>query len=217
MAKKTTKRASGGATGRATKPPALRLEFVRAGELKDNPRNWRTHPASQVGAFKALHGQVGFIGYCLLNERTGHLVDGHMRKSAVGPETLVPVLVGSWSERQERQILATHDPIAQMAELDPAAARKLLDSVDAQLPAIQALLEVLESRVERALPKEQTKAPGADDDEGEGDGGGDGETKAKAITRQHGVMVRCRDELEQVTLTEQLKLEGYTVKRVANV
>ena len=39
----------------AAKPgPRLRLEWVEAGSLTANPRNWRKHPETQMAAIKGL-------------------------------------------------------------------------------------------------------------------------------------------------------------------
>ena len=58
----------------------LRLEYRTPGELAENPRNWRTHPAAQSTALADVMAEVGWAGACLLNERTGRLIDGHLRR-----------------------------------------------------------------------------------------------------------------------------------------
>ena len=81
------------------KQKALRLEWVEAMDLRDNPANWRTHPDLQREALdELLFGEepVGWAGAALYNEATGRLIDGHLRRevAAVHDEP-VPVLVGS--------------------------------------------------------------------------------------------------------------------------
>jgi hypothetical protein len=49
------------------------------GQLLANPRNWRTHPRAQRLAFAGLLDQVGVVAAVMVNRRTGHLVDGHLR------------------------------------------------------------------------------------------------------------------------------------------
>ncbi|HUX03270.1 MAG TPA: hypothetical protein VMY35_20090 [Phycisphaerae bacterium] len=117
---------------RAPVKPPFRLEMVRAGDLKDNPSNWRRHPAGQVSALRNLihDPAVGWAGAFLFNERTGHLIDGHARKQIVGPEEFVPVLVGSWSPEAEKKILVTLDTSSRMAEADADALQALLEDVD---------------------------------------------------------------------------------------
>ena len=80
--------------------PPLRLEWRSPAELNENPRNWRTHPDTQLAALADVIAEVGWAGACLFNERTGRLIDGHARKKIAlkrGCE-LVPVLVGNWTE-----------------------------------------------------------------------------------------------------------------------
>jgi len=127
--------------------PALRLEWIEAGSLAENPSNWRRHSQEQLSSLRSLieDPAIGWAGVCLLNERTGRLVDGHARRSVVSPSTLVPVLIGNWSEEAEKKILLTLDPVAMMAEADAEQLRALLDDVnlDGALQPIDDLLESL--------------------------------------------------------------------------
>lgn len=113
--------------------PKLRLEWIEAGSLAENPNNWRKHPAEQLQSLRDLvqDPSVGWAGACLFNERTGRLIDGHARKSIADPKSLVPVLVGDWSEEAEAKILLTLDPIAGMARGDAALYEKLAETVEA--------------------------------------------------------------------------------------
>ncbi len=115
----------------AGKTPSLRLEWLSPSELAENPLNWRQHPPSQMSALADVIDDVGWAGACLFNERTGRLIDGHARKKVAlekGTDK-VPVLVGNWSEEQERLILATLDPLAAMAGADAAKLDALLRDV----------------------------------------------------------------------------------------
>jgi DNA modification methylase len=145
-------------------PPGLRLEWMDPADLNDNPLNWRRHPEKQTGALAAALEQVGWAGALLYNEQTKHLIDGHARKKVSLSKTgRVPVLIGSWTEEQEKLILATLDPLAAMAEADTVALDKLLREVstgnDPQLDAMLAELGA-ENPVVDPLPE-----PGAGGDE----------------------------------------------------
>jgi len=83
--------------------------------------------------------EIGWAAPLLYNERTKRLIDGHARKRVVGADDYVPVLIGSWSEEAEKKILATLDPLAGMAEADPAALQALLAEVDLKAPDLEAL------------------------------------------------------------------------------
>lgn len=110
----------------------LRLEWVEAGSLSPNPRNWRRHPAGQLSAIKGVIAdpEIGWAGALLYNERTQRLVDGHARCEISDSNALVPVLIGNWSEEAEKKILATLDPLANMAIADIDQLQALLSEVD---------------------------------------------------------------------------------------
>ncbi len=109
----------------------LRLEWRSPAELAENPRNWRVHPENQQTALAGAMTEVGWAGACLYNEATGRLIDGHLRRKVAQMQgcELVPVLVGTWTEEQERKILATLDPLAGMAGADPVVLDELLQGV----------------------------------------------------------------------------------------
>jgi hypothetical protein len=111
----------------------LRLEWIEAGSLTENPLNWRRHSQEQLQSIRELLAdpEVGWAGACLYNERTGRLIDGHARKTVVDPKTPVPVLVGDWSPEAEAKILATLDPVGAMAQGDADAYAKLIEQVSA--------------------------------------------------------------------------------------
>jgi len=71
------------------------LRRVRAGDLRPNPRNWRTHPQAQQDALRGVLAEVGYADALLARELPDgalELVDGHLRAD-LDPEQLVPVLV----------------------------------------------------------------------------------------------------------------------------
>lgn len=134
---------------------ALRLEWRSPSELAENPSNWRRHPDQQINALTDVIAEVGWAGACLYNERTKRLIDGHARRKvaiAQGSDK-VPVLVGDWSEEDEKKILATLDPLAAMAEADKGALDKLLAEVSTQSEAINAMLEDLAESASDPLPE----------------------------------------------------------------
>lgn len=125
--------------------PNLRLEWRRPEELAENPRNWRTHPEGQSGALVGALSEVGWAGACLYNEATGRLIDGHLRRKVAqeqGSEA-VPVLIGSWTEEQEKLILATLDPIAAMAEASGEKLHELMAEVETQSDDVKRMLDDL--------------------------------------------------------------------------
>jgi hypothetical protein len=133
--------------------PGLRLEYRDPAELAENPANWRTHPQKQITALADVIAEVGWAGACLYNERTGRLIDGHARRKGAieRGEKVVPVLIGNWTEEQERTILATLDPLSAMAEMDPRKFEALLDGITASTPAIESMLAELKDQADAAM------------------------------------------------------------------
>src|SRR5215470_12257815 len=142
--------------------PPLRLEWRSPAELADNPRNWRTHPETQLTALADIIADVGWAGACLFNERTHRLLDGHARKGigiARGTDK-IPVLIGNWSEEQELRILATLDPIGALAEADSTKLETLLREVSTGSDALQQMLADLARDAGIVPPEVNVADPG---------------------------------------------------------
>ena len=63
-------------------------------QLLANPRNWRVHPKAQEAALAAVLDEVGWVQNVIVNQRTGNVVDGHLRVSLAisRGEATVPVV-----------------------------------------------------------------------------------------------------------------------------
>jgi hypothetical protein len=139
----------------------LRLEWIEAGSLDENPNNWRRHSPEQLQSIRDLlqDPDVGWAGACLYNERTKRLIDGHARRTVVDPRTPVPVLVGDWSEEAERKILATLDPVCTMAEGDAEAYRQLVETVNAESLWVRDLIHNTQAELSNLAEKEPDAEP----------------------------------------------------------
>ncbi len=133
---------------RSGKVDPFRSRIVGEGEvapdqLLANPLNWRTHPREQLDALEGLLQQVGYVQRVVVNQRTGHLVDGHARVSLAlrRHEGTIPVLYVDLSEAEERLVLAALDPIGGMAGTDQELLDQLLDGIEAEDAGLQALLD----------------------------------------------------------------------------
>ena len=117
------------------------LEFIPAADpktLTPHPLNPKRHSHRQRQAFVAHHSRVGWTGAVLLNRVTGNILDGHMRREeALKKGITVPLLIGSWTEDQEKEILALTDPIGAMAEYQTEALSSLTESINSRLAAIK--------------------------------------------------------------------------------
>ena len=124
------------------KNESLRLAWMSPEQLAENPANWRTHPEAQKTALDGALREIGWAGACLWNERTKRLIDGHLRRKVAyeqGTEK-IPVLIGDWSEADEKKIIATLDPLSAMAEASVPALDALLREVSIESGPLATML-----------------------------------------------------------------------------
>ena len=122
------------------------LRRVPANSLLSHPDNWRVHPENQSNALQGLIDQVGIADAVLVYENDDKelmLIDGHLRKDLLGEE-MIPVLVTDLDEEEAKLILATHDPITELATQNDETLKRLLDNIeDSDNVNLQRLLEDL--------------------------------------------------------------------------
>jgi len=140
---------SGGAA-----PTAWRNRIVRSGdaalsEITPNPANWRQHPKLQADALGAVLADVGVVQQVIINERSGRLVDGHLRVALAEQhgETSVPALWVDLDDDEERLILATLDPLGALAETNRDALSSLLGDLAERGDALGAMLDGLRAPI----------------------------------------------------------------------
>lgn len=143
------------------------LRRVKASEILPNPKNWRTHPTEQQNALRGVLAEVGMADAVLVRVvENGKLMllDGHMRVEAAGDE-VIPVLLLDLTEEEADKILATFDPIANMAGADPDALERLLDGISTDSDALNSMLEQLAKDngiFEREVEESQAEDSGED-------------------------------------------------------
>jgi hypothetical protein len=127
-----------------------RNRIVRTGmapldQITFNARNWRIHPKPQQDALAGVLSEVGVVQHVIINERTGNLVDGHLRVTLAdrAGEPAVPAVFVDLSEDEEALILATLDPLSAMAATDREQLDALLHEVSTGDAAVQAMLDQL--------------------------------------------------------------------------
>jgi DNA modification methylase len=103
-------------------------------KLISNPANWRQHPHHQAEALEDVLEQVGLVATVMVNKRSGHLVDGHLRVELAlrRGEPTIPVTYIDLDEEEERIILACLDPIGAMACADRDKLAELLAGIESQ-------------------------------------------------------------------------------------
>lgn len=113
-------------------------------DLLANPWNPRRHPAVQRDTLEASLDELGWVAPVIVNDRTGHVCDGHARiEAAISKGTpVVPVVHIDIGEADERLMIAVFDPIGAMARNDS----ERLDDLRASLSTdSQPLLDLLAS------------------------------------------------------------------------
>ena len=117
------------------------LEAVDPATLGDNPRNWKTHPPSQLDAALAAIKRVGWVLPLLYNLTTSRLIDGHGRKAKAVSAGLavVPVAKGRWTEEEENFLLHSLDSIGSMYLINPERLKSLSALVSRQTQAVSTL------------------------------------------------------------------------------
>jgi hypothetical protein len=173
------------------------LRRVRAGDLRESPKNWRTHPQRQVAALRGVLREIGYADALLARELADgslELIDGHARRS-LDPDQVVPVLVTDLDEREAAKLLLTLDPLSAMAEADDLALERLLQEVNTDDPALQAMLDELTELSGEAHPA--TAAAGR---------------SSLPDPRLLQILVQCESEVQQQELLEQLQKHGYACR-----
>jgi len=170
------------------------LRRVKAGQLKPNAKNWRTHPASQQDALRGVLAEVGYADALLARELpdgTLELIDGHLRAETT-PEMEVPVLIVDLDDQEAAKLLAVHDPLAAMAGRDDDVLAELLADVETENEAVRNLLDrvLREPELPPLTQPDDTPPPEVD------------------IPEAFQVVVECEDESQQQAVYERLAGEG---------
>lgn len=113
--------------------------------LLANPFNWRVHPKFQQEAVEESLDTLGWIQQPVVNRRTGHVIDGHLRVQVAirRGESEIPVLVVDLSEEEERQALASIDPLASLAVMDTDMLASVLDGLSPAAPTLTEFFDQL--------------------------------------------------------------------------
>src|SRR5664279_5450456 len=113
------------------------------------PRELAPPSEGTAGCARRVLSEVGWVQDIIVNRRSGHVVDGHLRISLALREAArsVPVVYVTLDPAEEALILATLDPLAAMATTDEAKLAELLADItlpdEAELEGLAALLASL--------------------------------------------------------------------------
>jgi hypothetical protein len=187
------------------------VDDVRVLDYVAHPLNWRIHPDEQRTALRESLAKFGLIDLPLVNKRTKHILDGHLRFDDArddGHET-IPCAVIDVDEATEDEILAMFDHVTGMAEKDDATLLTLLEKVReeshtlppgydaAYLDQLRTVLDAdREADAKRRRQKEQA------------------DTSPEPEETRFVVLVELENEEDQVALLERLTEEGYNCRSI---
>ncbi len=134
---------------------------VPAVDLLAHPLNVKTHGLDQQADMSAILGAVGWVKTVLVNQRSGRILDGHMKTAiAASRDEEVPVRYCDLSDEDEALVLMAFDRVALMATTDTAKLSDVLhqigdhDKLDDYLERLAA-----ESGIEFEEPAASSEAP----------------------------------------------------------
>lgn len=130
----------------------VRLEMVRAGALRANPKNHRVHPGMQSDALRGVLAQVGWVDAVLARETPDGLeiFDGHLRANLEADDQ-IPVLVTDLTEQEATLCLATHDAITGLAEINPHQLENLLSETRTEDAGVKNLIAAMQLGLDKTL------------------------------------------------------------------
>lgn len=148
----------------------VRYASVDPKSLTPNPANWRGHPGRQARALTEIVDRVGFLRPVVVNETTGHVVDGHLRvSSAVAAGAAeIPVVYVNLTIAEERAILTAFDPVGHLADVDDAALAMLSERFGDEILDLFGAVDA--SAIGNPTPE---TGPGDDAPQTDFDGGGE--------------------------------------------
>lgn len=124
----------------------------RPDQLLANPHNWRLHPDIQQDELSKVLQRVGWVQNVIVNQRTGHVVDGHLRIQLAmwHDEETVPVTYVDLSPSEEKLVLAVLDPLAALATRDEEKLSTLRTDVVTEIPDIDLDMDAILNRERKA-------------------------------------------------------------------
>jgi hypothetical protein len=142
-----------------TKSGGFRNRIVGTGEVNPadvmaNPKNYRLHSKRQREVLSEVLDEVGWVDHITINQRTGTMIDGHLRIDLAMErhEKTVPALFVDLSEQEEDLILATFDPITEMATRDSERYSALASGLD--IDHREALMDMLSEFRKKAVSED---------------------------------------------------------------
>ena len=122
--------------------------------------NPRTHDGKQRDAMRASLDELGIIAPCTVNDRSGNMIDGHMRceEYITAGITRVPVNHLDLSEQEELKAIAFFDRIGALAGTNQENLEYLLENIELDNAPLENLLEDIRDK-KTVLPEDIDDIP----------------------------------------------------------
>lgn len=181
------------------KEPAIKIDRDRLiivwrdpSSLSPHPRNHRMHPKAQRELLRGALSDEGWIDPVILNRRTGRILDGHARVEEAIDQGVdeVPVIELDVDEVEECKILARHDRIGALAELNLSVLKdNLLDLGGRGI----ALDELGWDKIQLGAPMNADRLSG---------------DQTSMIKEKYEILITCESELDQAQTLIKLQEVG---------
>jgi hypothetical protein len=166
-------------------------------ELLDHEGNPRRHPQAQRDALRGILEQVGIAGALTAysSQRNGGqltLIDGHLRKQDYSLDW--PTLILDVTDEEADFLLASHDPLAALAEYDKPKLDALLQQVKVRSQAVADMLTELARKTGIGAKNQEN------------------DRSAALPSERFEIVVECESEEHQREVFDHLTGEGYTCR-----
>ena len=150
------------------------LRWIKASEIKRNPRNFRKHPEFQQNVLEGALRELGITGAVIVRpDGDGYmLLDGELRSNVLDDQE-VAALETDLEPHEDALFLSTYDPITAMATVDTETLDGVLREVQTGEASLQEFLS------EQAVNAGVTEPGNVDAPEEFGSYGDDIETEYK--------------------------------------
>jgi hypothetical protein len=142
------------------------LRWIKASEIKRNPRNFRRHPEFQQNVLEGALRELGITGAVIVRpDGDGYmLLDGELRSNVLDDQE-VAALETDLEPHEDALFLSTYDPITAMATVDTETLDGVLRDVQTGEASLQ---EFLSEQAENAgiTPPEMDYEPPESDQKG---------------------------------------------------
>ena len=185
------------------------VRIVPASSLIPNEKNWRRHGDVQRSVLRGILEEIGIAGVELAYETADglKLIDGHLRREELGDQP-VHVAILDVDENEADVLLATYDPITNLADADATALAALAESVSIDNKTLDVFLQKFASETDAKVSIGGDAEDGTTGDEDPADlEAGDASTD-DMVEDRYGVIITCNSEHQQVELMERFEDEG---------